>query len=198
MLFVSFEATIILRNSLMDRSVVRISKFLSLILRHQPEKIGLTLDRNGWADIEELLVAANNTGMQLNRELLIRAVRENDKRRFAINEDETKIRASQGHSIVVDLELSPSKPPKLLYHGTVIRFIESIKQGGLEAGSRQHVHLSIDRKTAISVGRRRGTPVILVIESAAMHTDGYDFYLSANEVWLTDEVPVRYIRFPDD
>jgi putative RNA 2'-phosphotransferase len=180
----------------MDRSLVRTSKFLSLVLRHRPEAIGLTLDENGWADIEELLVAAKQSGHRLNRALLLRVVKENDKRRFAFSEDKTKIRASQGHSIDVDLELQPSEPPELLYHGTVRGFLASIMQQGLQSGTRQHVHLSPDRKTATTVGQRRGSPVILTIESAAMHTDGYEFYLSANGVWLTDEVPVRYIRFP--
>lgn len=180
----------------MDRSLVGTSKFLSLVLRHQPETIGLALDESGWADIEELLAAANQSGRRLNRELLFRVVNENDKRRFAISEDATKIRASQGHSIEIDLGLQPTEPPQLLYHGTVKRFLASIMQKGLEAGSRQHVHLSRNRKTATSVGKRRGSPVILTIDSAAMHSDGYEFYLSANDVWLTVEVPVPYIRFP--
>ena len=123
---------------------------------------------------------------------------ENDKRRFAISEDGTRIRANQGHSIDIDLGLQPSAPPELLYHGTVKRFLASIMRKGLQAGTRQHVHLSPDRKTATSVGKRRGSPVILTIESAAMHADGYDFYLTANDVWLADRVPVRYIRFPGD
>jgi putative RNA 2'-phosphotransferase len=181
----------------MDPSLVRTSKFLSLVLRHQPETIGLNLDQHGWADIEQLLAAASQSGHRMNREQLLRVVRENDKRRLSISADETKIRANQGHSIDIDLGHQPSEPPSLLYHGTVKRFLAAIRQKGLAAGARQHVHLSIDRETAKTVGARRGPPVILTIESAGMHADGYAFYLSANHVWLTDAVPVRYIRFPD-
>jgi len=180
----------------MNQSVVGTSKFLSLVLRHQPETIGLSLDENGWAEIDELLTAAQQSGRQLSRELLLRVVNENDKRRFAMSDDQTKIRANQGHSIDIDLGLTPSEPPDLLFHGTVNRFLAPIAQGGLQAGSRQHVHLSVDHKTATIVGKRRGSPVILTIQSATMHSDGYKLYRSANDVWLTDEVPVRYIRFP--
>lgn len=188
----------VVRTNSMDPSLVQTSKFLSLVLRHEPEAIGLRLDQHGWADIDELLAAADRSGHRMNRELLFRVVRENDKRRFAISEDQSKIRASQGHSIDVDLGLKPSRPPELLYHGTVKRFLASIMQRGLEAGSRRHVHLSPSRTTATAVGERRGTAVILTIQSAAMYTDGYAFFLSANGVWLTDGVPVRYIRFPDN
>lgn len=114
-----------------------------------------------------------------------------------MNEDRTRIRANQGHSIEVDLELKAVTPPELLYHGTVERFVSSIKENGLQAGSRQHVHLSVDRKTATSVGQRRGVPIILSVKSGSMHQDGFEFFLSANGVWLTLEVPARYLDFPD-
>jgi putative RNA 2'-phosphotransferase len=165
-------------------------------LRHKPETIGLTLDEQGWVDIDELLRAAKLSGTHLTRDILFRAVVENDKRRFAISRDGTKIRANQGHSVQVDLGLSAVEPPELLYHGTVERFLLSIQKAGLMPGSRQHVHLSRDELTAAVVGQRRGRPVILAIESRRMSLDGFDFYLSDNGVWLTNFVPVEYIRFP--
>ena len=163
----------------MDRSLVKTSKFLSLVLRHQPERIGLQLDEQGWAGINDLLDAARRSGHPMDRALLLGVVNENDKRRFAISNDETKIRANQGHSIEVDLGLPPSKPPQLLFHGTVKRFLPSILQSGLVAGARQHVHLSLDIKTAQKVGSRRGSPVVLTVQSGFMHADGHKFYLSA-------------------
>lgn len=172
------------------------SKFLSLILRHQPSKIKLTLDPNGWAEVDELIANANKYGHQkLNQEILDIVVETNDKKRFAYNEDKTKIRASQGHSISVDLELKPVVPPDYLYHGTVAKFLESIKTNGIQKISRQHVHLSKDRETAIKVGSRRGAPIILSIHTSQMHQDGFVFYQSENGVWLTDEVPSKYIEF---
>jgi putative RNA 2'-phosphotransferase len=179
-----------------DRSLIRTSKFLSLVLRHRPEAIGLSLDEHGWADIDELLDAAKQSGKSLTRELIYRVVRENDKKRFALSDDGTRIRANQGHSVEVDLGLQPVQPPDVLYHGTVKRFLASIMQTGLSSGSRQHVHLSPDTKTAAKVGQRRGAPVILTIRSGDMHCAGFAFYLSANGVWLTDQVPVEYIVFP--
>lgn len=180
----------------MDRSLVQTSKFLSLVLRHRPDLIGLSLDEQGWAKIEELIDAARRSGRHLTRELLDRVVRENDKKRFALSEDRTKIRASQGHSIDVDLGLEPLQPPEMLYHGTVSRSLASIRETGLRCGSRRHVHLSRDTETAAGVGRRRGRPVVLQIRSGAMHREGFAFYLSANGVWLTDHVPADYIVFP--
>jgi putative RNA 2'-phosphotransferase len=180
----------------MDRSLIPTSKFLSLVLRHRPDVIGLSLDEHGWADVDELLDAAKRLGKHLTRELIYRVVRENDKRRFAINNDQTKIRADQGHSVDVDLGLQPVQPPEVLYHGTVWRFLASIMQTGIHSGSRQQVHLSPDTTTAAKVGQRRGAPVILKVRSGDMYCDGLSFYLSANGDWLTDHVPVEYIEFP--
>lgn len=169
------------------------SKFLSLILRHQPELIGLKLDKNGWADVATLLALASARHKHITKDELETLVAESDKQRFAFNEDHTKIRANQGHSIQVDLELPTQTPPEFLYHGTVGRSVADIRANGIQKMSRQHVHLSLDKETAIKVGSRRGIPVILVIRSGDMHRDGIPFYLSANGVWLTDHVPPKYI-----
>lgn len=181
----------------MDRSLISTSKFLSLVLRHRPEAIGVELDPHGWIAIGELLAAADRAGRPISRELLNRVVQENDKQRFAVSDDQQRIRASQGHSVDVDLGLNPVQPPDELYHGTVERFLQSIRQQGLRSRTRQHVHLSPDQKTATAVGSRRGDAVILSIASGQMHADGLTFYQSANGVWLTDHVPTRYIQFPD-
>ncbi|WP_299677538.1 RNA 2'-phosphotransferase [uncultured Dokdonia sp.] len=172
-----------------------ISKFLSLVLRHNPDKIGITLDAQGWTDVNILLQNMNRQGKKVDLERLKEVVATNDKKRFAFNEDLTKIRASQGHSISVDLKYEAITPPKFLYHGTVPKFMRDIQQKGLLKMSRLHVHLSEDRTTAMRVGARRGVPTILVIRSGAMHQNGHEFYKSENEVWLTDHVPVEYINF---
>ncbi len=173
----------------------QISKFLSLILRHSPETINLQLDENGWADMATLLSKAAQAGHSFSFSMLEEVVATNDKQRFAFNSDKTKIRASQGHSIQVNLMLEPVEPPAFLYHGTVARFLQNIKTTGLQKMSRQHVHLSEQRSTAEKVGSRRGQPVILNIRSGDMHRDGFVFHLSENGVWLTDHVPVQYIDF---
>jgi len=178
-----------------EKETKSVSKFLSLVLRHSPEKIGLKLDENGWADVNELIEKCTKKGNRLDAELLDYVVENNDKKRFAFNEDKTKIRASQGHSISVDLNLTETEPSEYLYHGTVGKFLENIKKEGLQKMSRQHVHLSKDRETAVKVGSRRGIPQILSIRSGQMHRDGFKFYLSENNVWLTDEVPTKYIDF---
>ncbi len=172
-----------------------ISKFLSLILRHSPETIGLSLDSNGWANVEELLSKSAAHSTSFTREELDDIVITNDKQRFIFNEDLTKIRANQGHSIEVGLDLQPQVPPELLYHGTVENVLVSIKTEGLQRMRRQHVHLSKDIETAKKVGSRRGEPIILSVSSAAMFQDGYIFYLSENGVWLTNNVPPVYINF---
>ena len=179
----------------MDRELISTSKFLSLVLRHQPETIGISLDDEGWVEIDVLLAAANRSGRKLTRPLLERVVRENDKQRFAISPDGKRIRASQGHSVDVDLGLQPVQPPELLYHGTVAKFLDSIRASGLVRGSRQYVHLSPDVETARKVGQRRGQPVILVVESGRMWRDGRTFYQAENGVWLTEAVPAEYLRF---
>lgn len=171
-----------------------ISKFLSYVLRHKPEAIDLTLDDQGWADVGFLLVKAEKKGKKITMEELAYVVANNAKQRFSFNEDQTKIRANQGHSIQVDLALQPVVPPSLLYHGTVAKFLDSIKENGLQKMNRQHVHLSPDIETALNVGSRRGKPLILTIHAKEMHDAGYLFYLSKNGVWLTDQVPARFIK----
>ena len=173
----------------------RISKFLSLVLRHDPGKIGLELDDQGWADVEELISKAADKNMVFSRLELEEVVVTNDKQRFAYNADKSKIRANQGHSIDVELQLEKRQPPEVLYHGTVNRFLESIKAQGLQKMSRHHVHLSADRLTAEKVGSRRGQAVILIVRSGEMSRAGIEFYQSANGVWLTDSVPIEYIVF---
>ncbi|KPE50515.1 RNA 2'-phosphotransferase [Chryseobacterium indologenes] len=171
----------------------RISKFLSLILRHHPETIQLKLDENGWADVEELRTKSAKRKVFFTVEELDEVVETNNKKRFAFNEDKTKIRASQGHSIDIDLGVEPQNPPEYLYHGTAETNIASILEKGIEKRSRQHVHLSIDKETATKVGMRHGKPVILTIRTGKMAEDGVLFYLSANGVWLTDFVDAKYI-----
>ena len=179
----------------MEKKLKQISKFMSLVLRHKPEIIGLQLNENGWANVQEMIDKMNTTGADVDIDLIHTIVETNDKKRFAFNEDKTMIRASQGHSVEVDLNLIEVQPPEFLYHGTIQESVDIIRLEGLKKMSRQHIHLSNDKETATKVGSRRGKPVILVINAAAMHADGYRFYLSANEVWLTDEVPVQYIQF---
>jgi putative RNA 2'-phosphotransferase len=173
-----------------------ISKFLSFILRHKPESIGLHLDDHGWARIESLINKTNqSTGNpKLSYDTIIEVVDTNEKTRFSRSEDGLSIRANQGHSIEVDLGLTPATPPPILYHGTATRFISSILKEGLRPGKRQHVHLSTDIETARQVGQRYGKPVILTIDSNAMLNHGYEFYLSDNGVWLTDRVPSNFLR----
>lgn len=179
-----------------NKELTHISKFLSLVLRHQPQLIGLELDEGGWTAVNDLLEKAKTKGILLDHVLLEHIVATNNKKRFAFSEDGTKIRASQGHSIEVDLGYTQSKPPVVLYHGTAEKNLKSIMAGGLQKRSRQHVHLSVDKQTAIKVGGRHGKPVVLTVESGRMFKDGYAFYLSANGVWLTEVVPANYLRLP--
>jgi putative RNA 2'-phosphotransferase len=171
----------------------QISKFLSLVLRHQPETIGLRLDGQGWARVEELLDACEKSGTPLTRVYLEHIVATSDKKRFSFSDDRLYIRANQGHSVQVDLGYEPQEPPSTLYHGTARRFLESIRREGLNKGRRHHVHLSSDEVTAVKVGSRHGKPIVLKINSGQMHLDGYAFHLSENGVWLTDHVPPDYI-----
>lgn len=177
------------------KSKQKFSRFLSLILRHDPGKINLELDGQGWADVAELLEKVNQvrkTSVTLTD--LEEVVAEDNKQRYRFNADKSRIRANQGHSINIDLGLEPSIPPAMLYHGTAMRFVDSIMANGLRSGSRQHVHLSLDVETATAVGKRHGKPVILEINAAQMSADGILFYLSDNNVWLTKHVPVKYIN----
>ncbi len=174
---------------------IKLGRFLSFVLRHHPESIGIVLDENGWADVEELLKAMNKSKHKINMATLEDVVFKNDKKRYSFNEDKTKIRANQGHSINVDVELKEVAPPVVLYHGTAERFINSIKGEGLTKQDRNHVHLSLDKDTALKVGQRHGKSVVLIINSKKMCEDGFKFYLSENGVFLTDNVPVEYIEF---
>lgn len=180
----------------MKPDLKKLSKFLSLVLRHQPEKIGLKLDEQGWANTQELIEKINKSGTPFNLNILQQVVENNNKKRFAFNADGSQIRASQGHSIKIDLGYTPTQPPEFLYHGTATRFLESIHEQGINKGSRHHVHLSKDIPTAKSVGGRHGVPVILTIKAQAMFEDGYKFFVSVNNVWLTESIPVQYIAFP--
>lgn len=172
----------------------KLSKTLSYILRHRPDTYGLTPDDGGWVRVVDLLAALASNGAQVTRADLARVVQENDKQRFALSEDGTRIRASQGHSFDVALGYVPSEPPPVLYHGTVVRALSAILVEGLTRQQRQHVHLSDTREVARSVGARRGRPVVLEVDSAAMHAHGYTFYLSANGVWLTEHVPPSFLQ----
>ena len=178
-----------------EKETIRTSKFLSLILRHEPERVGLKLDQAGWTSVSELLDAVNRHGIPLTVEGLKHVVATNDKKRFAFSEDGLRIRASQGHSVDVDLQYEPQTPPEFLYHGTPERFIASIRRTGLDKGERHHVHLSPDPDTARKVGQRRGRPFVLTIRSGDMHRAGHKFYLSANGVWLVVHVPPQFIDF---
>ena len=178
-----------------EQDRTRYSKFLSYVLRHKPESIGIELDRQGWTDIATLLDRARAHGKKLTRAMLDEVVETNPKKRFAISEDGQRIRASQGHSVEVELGYEPATPPEILFHGTVAARLESIRRQGLLPMNRHHVHLSPDQATAQAVGRRRGDPIVLRILAAKMHQDGCPFYLSANNVWLTASVPPSYIEF---
>jgi putative RNA 2'-phosphotransferase len=172
---------------------VRLSKFLSLVLRHQPEKAGLTLDSAGWVAVDALLRGCAAAGNAIAREDLERLVAESDKQRFAFSDDRRRIRANQGHSIEVELAYEPVPPPEVLFHGTADRFLDSILAQGLQRGRRHHVHLSAERTVAIEVGRRHGRPLVLRIAAHVMHEEGLPFFRSANGVWLTEQVPVRFL-----
>lgn len=175
-------------------SVKNTSKFISLILRHKPETIGISLDEHGWADAQELIDGINASGSDhLDKDLLEEIVRTDEKQRFSFNEDHTLIRANQGHSIPVDVELEEKIPPALLYHGTGEKYVSSIDEQGLIPKSRLYVHLSADIPTAKKVGSRHGKSVIYTVDCAKMAADGFKFYLSANNVWLTKDVPARYL-----
>ena len=169
------------------------SKFLSYILRHAPESIGLELDSEGWTDIDTLIAKANAAGQAIDQEMLLLTVRDSEKKRFTLSEDGARIRAAQGHSIKVDLGHAPSQPPAQLFHGTATRFLEAILAEGLQPGSRQQVHLSADRETARQVGARHGKPVVLSVNASRMAEGGHTFFQAENGVWLTNHVPAMYL-----
>lgn len=177
-----------------DKRRIRISKFMSLVLRHEPEKANLTLEPGGWVLIDDLLSGSAAAGFRFTRDELVVVVRDCEKQRFAIDDTNTKIRANQGHSTEVDLHLQLAEPPGHLFHGTADRNLEVILRDGLLKMARHHVHLSIDAETAKKVGSRHGKPVILVVDAAQMRADGHEFYCSANSVWLVEHVPPQYLR----
>lgn len=173
--------------------ITTLSKFISLLLRHNPGAIGLVLDEGGWADTSALIDKMNRAGKEITPALLEHIVLTNTKKRFQFNEDKTRIRANQGHSINIDLQLQPVEPPPVLYHGTAERSLASILETGLEKRNRQWVHLSTDVPTALEVGRRHGKPIVLIVDAATLYKEGHQFYLSANDVWLTESVPPNYL-----
>lgn len=178
----------------MPPDTVQLSKFLSFVLRHQPDAIGLTLDAQGWASIDELLAKSDAAETRFSREDLLQIVETSDKKRFSLSEDGLHIRAAQGHSVTVALGLSPQEPPSILHHGTAAQFVDSILSEGLKPQARQQVHLSADEATAYHVGQRHGKPVILKVEAFRMHTKGFKFFLADNGVWLTDQVPPEFLH----
>ena len=174
----------------------KVSKFLSLVLRHEPQRIGLVLDAQGWADIDAVIACAGEHGMALTREEILRIVATSDKQRFAVDSSGRRIRANQGHSIGIELGLEPREPPPVLFHGTAEASVAAIRVEGLKPGRRQHVHLSSDAATATAVGQRHGRPVVLRVAAGRMWSIGYAFFLSDNGVWLAAAVPAEFIEFP--
>ncbi|OGF63791.1 MAG: RNA 2'-phosphotransferase [Candidatus Fischerbacteria bacterium RBG_13_37_8] len=177
----------------MNGKLIKLSKFICKVLRHEPEAIGLELDSEGWVNVDELLLKAKQAGVLFDRETIEMLIQSSDKKRFILSEDRKKIRATHGHSISVALHYEAKEPPEFLYHGTAWRFVSSIKENGLQPKGRQFVHLSVDKETAADVGRRHGKPVILTIKSYEMHANGLIFYKSESGIWLTKSVPPEYI-----
>lgn len=171
-----------------------ISRYIALLLRHHPEKAGLCLDEHGWVEVEALILGVRRCYPEFNRAVLDEIVARDSKQRYAYNQDKTCIRANQGHSIPVDVELKQALPPTILYHGTGEKYVESIQKVGLIPKSRLYVHLSTDIQTAIQVGKRHGQPVVYQIDTQQMIHDGFIFYISANHIWLTKAVPVQYLK----
>ena len=174
------------------------SKFLSLVLRHEPQRAGITLDQAGWVSVAELLDGCRRAGQVISVDELREIVRTSDKQRFALSPGGARIRANQGHSVDVELGHEPAAPPEVLYHGTADRFVESIRRQGLIKGARHHVHLSERVETATAVGLRHGRLVLLEVRAGAMHRDGIPFFKTPNGVWLTDHVPTQYLVIPPD
>lgn len=175
------------------QTLKKISKQLSYVLRHRPDSVGLELEDGGWVCVDSLLAALARNGQMVSHPVLERVVAENDKQRFEFSEDGLRIRARQGHSADVELGYAPAMPPDVLFHGTATRFLESILQQGLVKGRRHHVHMSTNRETMLQVGMRHGKPVLLAIDTKQMYEDGYEFFVTGNEVWLTDHVPPKYL-----
>ena len=171
-----------------------ISRYIALLLRHHAEKAGLCLDEHGWVEVEALIQGVRRRYPEFNRAVLDEIVARDSKQRYAYNQNKTCIRANQGHSIPVDVELKQALPPTILYHGTGEKYVESIQKVGLIPKSRLYVHLSTDIQTAIQVGKRHGQPVVYQIDTQQMIHDGFIFYISANHIWLTKAVPVQYLK----
>ncbi|HLP78180.1 MAG TPA: RNA 2'-phosphotransferase [Candidatus Paceibacterota bacterium] len=180
-----------------EKEIIKTSKFLSLILRHEPERVELKLGEAGWVGVEELLQAVNRHGVALSLDQLKHIVATSDKKRFAFSDDGQRIRASQGHSVEVDLQYPPQTPPDILYHGTATRFLDGIRKDGLQRMERHDVHLSAETKVTFQVGGRHGKPVLLTIRAGEMHQAGFVFRCSANGVWLVGQVPPQFIEFPN-
>lgn len=181
---------------IMSNNSKELSKFLSYILRHEPESIKLSLDTEGWANISELIELANLSGQSITREQVLEVVASSDKKRFTLSIDQTQIRAAQGHSLkTVDINFNELQPPATLLHGTASKNIDAIKQKGLIAGERQYVHLTENSDTAKATGTRYGKPIVLTIDSLNMYQKGFKFFLSDNDVWLTEQMPIEYIKF---
>lgn len=176
-----------------EQQIVRTSKYLSLVLRHRPQMLGLRLPPGGWVAVDDLLAASAQHGRPISRAELEEVVARNDKQRFSFDETGTRIRANQGHSAPVDLQLEPAEPPATLYHGTGAKAVPSIEREGLRKMRRHHVHLSADIATAAKVGQRHGAPVVFTVDAAAMRCDGIPFYRSENDVWLVDAIPPQYL-----
>jgi putative RNA 2'-phosphotransferase len=172
---------------------LKLSKFLSYVLRHKPDAIALTLDPQGWVSIDELIARSEAAGTRFDREDLLHVVETDDKKRYSVSVDGGRIRAVQGHSVAIELGLPPQEPPTMLYHGTATRFLDSILAEGLKPQSRQQVHLSADEVTARRIGQRHGKPAILTVEARRMHMAGFKFYVAENGVWLTDRVPPEFL-----
>jgi putative RNA 2'-phosphotransferase len=181
-----------------EKQITSISKFLSLVLRHQPETIGIELDQNGWTDVVTLLEKSNSYGIKLDIETLKYIVETNSKKRFAFNDAFDRIRASQGHSVEIELGYTNQKPPEILFHGTGEKSVQSILDTGLQKQNRQQVHLSADLETAIKVGQRHGKPFVFKVLAEKMFNDKFQFFISDNGVWLTDNVPTKYLKQNDE
>lgn len=171
-----------------------ISKQMSYLLRHRPESAGLALTAGGWVEVDQLLTALGDAQSPVTLEKLIEVVATNDKQRFELSDDRLRIRARQGHSTEVDLGYEPAAPPDVLYHGTARHFVPSIREQGLLKRRRHHVHLSTNRETMLAVGQRHGAPVLIAVDAQRMHADRYTFYVTGNDVWLTEHVPPQYLR----
>lgn len=180
------------------KNLDKLSKFISLVLRHKPDAAGITLDEHGWANVDELLAGVNRSGRKMDMEILEEIVKTDSKQRYRFNQDKTLIQANQGHSVLVDVELKEQVPPEFLYHGTAARFLKSIEAEGLKPMSRLYVHLSNDVGTALTVGKRHGEAVLLKIYSGDMYKKGEKFYLSENGVWLTKKIDQRYFVIIND